>query len=134
MFLLIFFTNSPETFRILRRIQRHITTNVQYIGLQVKHLTFLSYFNQTFIFSTVFRKNTAHKISRKSVQWEPSCSMLTDGQQTGMTKLRVAFRNFANAHKTFVCISLKKTGKKKCVVQIEYSLHRPEQALRFPEG
>jgi hypothetical protein len=34
----------------------------------------------------------------KSVQWEPSCCMRTDGQ-TDMTKLIVAFLNFANAPK-----------------------------------
>jgi hypothetical protein len=37
-----------------------------------------------------------YKISLKSVQWEPSCFMLTDGQ-TDMRNLIVAFRNFANA-------------------------------------
>jgi hypothetical protein len=46
-------------------------------------------------FITVFtrvRKNSSKiKISRKSVQWEPSCSTRTDRQthrQTGMTKIR----------------------------------------------
>jgi hypothetical protein len=40
------------------------------------------------------------KISWKSVQWEPSCSVRTDRQtDTVMTKLVVAFRNFANAPK-----------------------------------
>jgi len=34
----------------------------------------------------------------KSIQWEPSCSMWTDGR-TDMTKLIVAFRNFVNASK-----------------------------------
>ena len=32
----------------------------------------------------------------KSVQWEPSCSMRTEGR-TDMTKRRVAFRNFAKS-------------------------------------
>ena len=39
-----------------------------------------------------------YKISRKSVQWEPSCFMRADGR-TDMTKLIVAFLNFANAPK-----------------------------------
>jgi hypothetical protein len=39
-----------------------------------------------------------YKILRKSVQWEPSCSLPKDGQ-AGMMKLIVAFPNFANAHK-----------------------------------
>ena len=33
------------------------------------------------------------------MQWEPSCSMRTDGR-TDMTKLIVAFRCFANSPKT----------------------------------
>ena len=36
------------------------------------------------------------QISWKYVQWEPNCSMRTDGQ-TDLTKLIVAFRNFVNA-------------------------------------
>jgi len=39
-----------------------------------------------------------NQISRKTVQWEPSCSMRTDGR-TDMTKLIVAFRNFMKASK-----------------------------------
>ena len=35
-------------------------------------------------------------MSQNSFQWEPSYSMLTDGR-TDVTKLIVAFRNFANA-------------------------------------
>jgi len=44
-----------------------------------------------------------YQILLKSVQWEPSCSMRTDGQtdgRTDMMKLIVAFRNFENAPKT----------------------------------
>ena len=50
----------------------------------------------------IFEKKLKCQISWKSVQWEPSCSMWTDGQtdgQKGMTKLIVAFCNFANAPK-----------------------------------
>jgi len=42
------------------------------------------------------RKIPTYKISRKSVQWEPSCSMRT-GRGTDMTKLVVPFRRFAKA-------------------------------------
>jgi hypothetical protein len=59
---------------------------------------FLSDFNETLIFATDFGKSSIDKISWNSVQWEPSCSMRTDGR-TDMTKLIVAFRNFANAPK-----------------------------------
>jgi hypothetical protein len=73
-----------------------------YIGLHVKCPLFLSDFNETWIVSTYFWKIFRYQISWKSVRWESSCSMRTDGQterQTGVTKLIVAFRNFANASK-----------------------------------
>jgi hypothetical protein len=59
---------------------------------------FLSDFNKSWIFSTGFRKVLRYQISWKSVQWQPSCSMRADGW-TDMTKLIVAFRNFAKASK-----------------------------------
>jgi hypothetical protein len=68
------------------------------IDLHVKNRFFLSYFNESWIFSKVFRKILKHKISWKCVQWEPSCSMQTD-RQTEATNLIVAFRNFASAPK-----------------------------------
>jgi hypothetical protein len=50
-----------------------------------------------FILQTArFSINT--QISWRSFQWEPSCSTRTDGR-TDMTKLTVAFRNFAKAPK-----------------------------------
>jgi hypothetical protein len=45
-------------------------------------------------FPADFRKTHKNQISRKSVEWEPRCSMQTD-----MEKLTVAFR-IANASKT----------------------------------
>jgi hypothetical protein len=64
-----------------------------YIGLHVQYRSFLSDFGETCIFSEDFRKNTyKYQISKKkSVQREKNCSIQTD-----MTKLIVAFRNFAN--------------------------------------
>jgi hypothetical protein len=50
------------------------------------------------IFSTFFRKIFKYKISWKSVQLERSCSTRTYGR-TDLTKLIVAFRNFANSPK-----------------------------------
>jgi len=49
-----------------------------YSGLHVKYTLFLSDFNETWTFSTDFRKVFKYQISWKSVQWESSCSMRTD--------------------------------------------------------
>jgi len=71
-----------------------------FIGLHVKYPLFLFDCNDTWIFSTNFRKIPKYQISRKSTHWDPSCSMQTDERtdgRTNMTKLIVAFRNFANA-------------------------------------
>jgi len=49
----------------------------------------------------IFEKIIKYKIFIKSVQWKPNFYMRkgggTDKKQTDMTKLIVAFRNFANA-------------------------------------
>ena len=47
----------------------------------------------------ICRKCLKYKISSNSVQWEPSCSVRADGEMVDMTKLIVAYRNFANAPK-----------------------------------
>jgi len=67
-----------------------------YIGLHVKYPLFLSDFNDTWIFLIDFLKTLSYQISLKSVQWEPSCSMRTDGRADIMY-LIVVFRNFAKA-------------------------------------
>jgi hypothetical protein len=69
-----------------------------YISFHAKYMFFLSDFNETSISSTDFRNILKYKISWKSFQWKPSCCMRTNGQ-TDITKLIVAFRNFANVHK-----------------------------------
>jgi hypothetical protein len=73
-------------------------------SLHVKYPLFLSYFNETYIFSTDFWKSLKYQIISNSVQLEPSCSVWLD-RRMDMTKLIVAFRNFANAPKK---------GTKKC--------------------
>ena len=83
---------SSEMFLILGRINRDII--IKYESLHVKYPLFLSDFNETFIYSTDFRKTPNYKISTKSVMWDPSCSTRTVEQ---MTELIVAFRHFAKA-------------------------------------
>jgi len=54
-----------------------------------------------FLHSFFFRKILRYKISWKSVQWEPSRSIRTDGR-TDMKKPIIAFRSFANAAENVV--------------------------------
>ena len=53
------------------------------------------------IFSTDFRKMLEYKISLHSVQWEPRCSMRTDGRADGSTDRR----DEANSHFSQFCES-----------------------------
>jgi hypothetical protein len=104
MCVLVFSKLSPETIIIKKRAA------YRSVGLHVKCPSLLSSFMDIWIFSTDFRKILKNQITWKSVQWEPSCSMGTDGR-TDMTKLMVASGNFAilpkNStlcpHSVFVC-------------------------------
>jgi hypothetical protein len=78
MCVFIFSINLPETFLILRRIERDMIKIVYWSSSKVS--PFLVDSNETWIFSTDFRKIPKYQVSWKSVQWEPSCSMRTDGQ------------------------------------------------------
>jgi hypothetical protein len=79
-----------------------------YISLHVKHPPVLSDFNKTWFFSTYFPENLKYYISWKSFHGEPSCSMRPD-RQTHVTKLILAFRNFAKKRQKdnyFISLSL----------------------------
>ena len=63
--------------------------------LNVKYPLFLSDFKETRTFSTDVIKKLKYQVLSKAVQWEPSCSMRTDGRtDTDITKLIAAFCNF----------------------------------------
>ena len=68
-----------------------------YIGPHVKY-PLLSDCNENLIFSTDFRKILKYQLSWKSVPWEPSCSLRTDGQIRYNEDDRL-FCNFAKAPK-----------------------------------
>ena len=69
------------------------------VGLHVQNTLFRRDFNETWIFSTDFRKTPKYLISCKSVQRKPSCSMRTE-RKTDMTKPVVTFRSSAVAPKS----------------------------------
>jgi hypothetical protein len=80
-------------------------------------------FKYIWIFSTDFRKSLKYKVSSKSVLWKPSYCMRTDGRtdgqtkgQTDVTKLIVAFRNFANAPNKHKIVDFILTYIKSCYV------------------
>ena len=89
-----------ETFLVLRIIQWNTVINVH--GSLV-----LSDFNETWIFSTHFRKTLGYQSVWKSIEWEHSCTLQMDGwtgRHTEMTKLRVAFHNSMNTPKNeYLC-------------------------------
>jgi hypothetical protein len=89
---------------VIPRTEREFIKKI-YIVLHVKYQIFLSDFNQTWTFSRYWRKILQYQISWKSVKWEPSYSMRTDGRAhrwTDMTKLIVTFRNFVITHKNIL--------------------------------
>jgi hypothetical protein len=80
-------------------VYRSVPVQCRYYCISVCSCTvpvLLSDFNDTLMFSTDFPKIPKYQSSRNFVQWQPSCSMRTEGQ-TDMTNLTVAFRNIANA-------------------------------------
>ena len=51
-----------------------------------------------FCICKIFEKALKYQILLKSIRWEPSCSMQTDGRQTEThDKAIVAYRNFAKS-------------------------------------
>ena len=98
-----------ETFLILRRIERDMIR--MYIGLHVKYSLFLWDFNETWVFSTDFRKKNLQIPNFMKIRPVGTELFHSDGRMDGrtdVTKLIVAFRNFANAPKNpSICSELK---------------------------
>jgi len=81
-----------------------------YIAIHVKFQLFLSHFNETWVFSTDFRKCLNMKfhenflLGAELLHADRHMDRRTD-VQTDMTKVVVAFRNFAKAPKNGILIS-----------------------------
>jgi hypothetical protein len=80
MCVLVFATYLSKTFLLLRRIEWDVIKNVYWSSCTVLYPLFLSDINETSVFWKYFRNAFKYQIAWKSVQWEPSCSMRTDGQ------------------------------------------------------
>ena len=66
-------------------LKKYYSTKIQRDTMNVERSSwkcplFISDFNKTCIFSIHSRKTFKYQISCKSILWEPSCSMRTDGQ------------------------------------------------------
>jgi len=85
---------SSATFPILRRTERCVIKN--YFGVHIKHPSFLSEFNESWLFSKVFKKYSNIKSHEKPY----SGSRVVQCGQADMIMPIVAFRNFANAPNT----------------------------------
>jgi hypothetical protein len=66
----------------LQFLRARLTTHLHF---RVKCLLILSDFNQNLIISTYFTTAHQHKMSRKSIRWEPSCFICTDGRADRQT-------------------------------------------------
>jgi hypothetical protein len=84
--------------------------SLMHVRLHVKCPLFLSEFNETWTFSIGFRKILKCKISWKSLNWEPSCSMRKDGRTDGQTGIRdeasSRFSQSCESAKNFIFTSL----------------------------
>jgi len=82
-----------ETFHILRRNDWNMNTIVYRSSCKVPVIhARIEFYRQIF-------EKYSHKIPRKSVRWESSCSMQKDGRIDRHDEANSHFRNFANSPK-----------------------------------
>jgi len=117
------FATDPETSPISKTLSE--IWSKTHIGYHVKYPLFLSDFNKTWIFSTRFIKTLKYQISWKSIQWEPSCAMRTDGR-SDTTNLTVAFHNSAKVLKKHpLCTdTIQEAGVALLIKQIGYGMDK----------
>ena len=106
-----------------------------YTHLHIKYPLLLSDFNENLIFSTDFRKIFEYQISWKSVQWEPNCSMRTDGQ-TDRAKFNSRLWRFCERASTLTAFFLKTNMSylqtRHCSARSTPKLQRTHLQLPFP--
>jgi hypothetical protein len=68
------------------QVCRQLSSKTIVVALHVKCPLFLSDFNETWIVSAYFRNIFKYQISRKSVQWKPTCSMRKEKRTDGWTE------------------------------------------------
>ena len=95
-----------ETFLILRRNEQDMIKKILEVFMQSTYYTYQILMKLEFTWQFFFLNVLNYQVSRNSVQWEPSCPTRTDGR-ADMTKLIVAFRNFANAPKNILVCDIK---------------------------
>ena len=80
----------------------------RYIVPHVKSFIFLSHVNQVWVFATDMNRSPQYLFPQKSLQWETSCAMWSEGRTDGWLcrhdEVSLAFRNLARATIGECCI------------------------------
>jgi hypothetical protein len=104
-----------------------------YTGLRVKYPSFLSDFNETWIFDTHFGRILKYNVSWQSVQWKQRCSMRTDGRKD-MTRLIAPFRKFTDLFKTWEGYTIRTLWRHYPVIRNNARLEQDNQMNKDEKG